>query len=254
MIGDVSGQIAQSIGAVYMYLAGTLSPVFVSDVVKTLLGSFAGAGLAFFFALQKDQRSTLREHKAAGNMATLTLGRLGNDFLQVRTYLVEYQRYINKQQPNSPLWMQLKAMHFNFAAVRFDLPSLVYLMEQKGGAEVVEQLITVEMKCHDFFRQLEEHQAANYELQKKLSDSGLDPYVGAPIREINKAAGFALIAKVESFVKGINDHLQYTEPAIRQAAVALPQLMVRTFRDKGTIKLELPSHEALVKSLGIKFP
>ncbi len=253
MAGELQ-QTAQAIGDAYVYVASKLTPTFVSDVVKTLIGSFVGAGLAFYFALRKDDRNTVRDHKAAGNMATLTLAQLANDFLQARTYLVEYQNYFDSLQPHSPLWMKVKALHFTFADVKFDLPSLVFLLEHEDGAAVIEKLITAQMKCHDFFKQLEAHREANWELQVKLSDSDIDPSKGAPIEQLNKVGGFALVAKVESFVGGINDHLQHTEPALRAAAVAMPALMVRIFGDKGTIKVELPTHDELLKKLEIKFP
>jgi hypothetical protein len=246
-------QAAVAVGDGYVYEAGKVSPNFIADVLKTLIGSFVGAGLAFIFAIRKDSLNRIRDQKAAGNMASLTLTRLANDFLQAKTYLVEYQKYLDRVQPHSPLWMQLKALHFNHADVKFDLPSIVFLLEHTGGAPVVEKLITVEMKVHDFFSQIAVHAQANYELQQKLSESTIDPRVGGSIAELNRVGGFALIAKVESFVKGINLHLQNTEPAIRAAAFAMPALMVKIFGDKGTIKIDLPSHEELVQVLDIKF-
>ncbi len=188
------------------------------------------------------------------NMATLTLVQLANDFLQAKTYLVEYQKWIDKVQPHSPLWMKMKAMHFTFTDVKFDFSSLIFLLEHKEGAAVVEKLVTAQMKVHDFFNQLKEHSAANYELQEKLSASSLDPVKGAPIADLNKVGGFALVARVESFVTGINMHLERTEPALRDAAAAMPALMAKIFGTKGVIKVQLPTNDELVKLLQISFP
>jgi hypothetical protein len=237
------------VGDLYVYLMGNLTPSFVSDVVKTLIGSFMGAGLAFYFAVRKDNLGKREQQKAAGNMATVTLTQLANDFLQTRYALLEFQQMLAKEQPHSPKWMTLKAMHAHFADVRFDLPSLVFLMEHDGGAQVVEKLITVEMKVHDFFGQLTEHAKANYEMQVKLSEAKLDPAVPRPLKELEDAAGYALVARVESFVGGLNDHVNRTEAAVRDAADALPKLLRQIFGKKGVIRVELPTQQRLKEML-----
>lgn len=60
--------VTQSIGNAYVWLAAQLTPTFVSDVVKTLIGTLVGAGVAFYFAIRKDNLNRRLEQKAAGNI------------------------------------------------------------------------------------------------------------------------------------------------------------------------------------------
>jgi hypothetical protein len=174
------------------------------DVLKSAIGPFLGAGAAFALALWRDRRLRIRDRKAAGNMAVLTLLRQTNDYLTAATTLRTYRDWLLKQQPSSPPWMLMKPMHFDHSdALRFRMDSLVFLLERPAGEKVIEALLTVEMQYHALFGMLKVHAETSEALQVKLSDSDIDPRQGVRVADLELVAGFQLVAKTQSFVHGI---------------------------------------------------
>jgi len=185
-------------------LANRLPDNFAADAFKSFIGSLVGAGLAFWFALRKDKLIRLQTQKAAGNLAVTTLARLMNDFFQVRAALAKNRADVLAEQPQSPIWMQIKPLTWNYAEhLRFSIEPLTFIFEHKDGPDVFEKLLTVEMKYHDFFHLLREHRRVTEDAQDTLSKAHPDPTKEVPLREYVTALGFARVARMEFLVRNL---------------------------------------------------
>src|SRR5438270_6059908 len=89
-------------------LVDAIPTAFFADILKTLIGSLVGAGLAFRYALRRDEAARLRDQRAAGNLALAILARQLSDFTVTKAGIVQHRASVLEVQPMSPLWMQLK--------------------------------------------------------------------------------------------------------------------------------------------------
>ncbi len=222
-------------------------PNFAIDVFKTLIGSFVGAGLAFWFALRKEHLTKLKERKAAGNLAVITLLQLTDDYLRAKTVIEEFRKGLLKEQPQSPLWMHIKPMHVIYSeSLRFNLDSLVFLLDRKEGARLIEMLLSAERKYHDFFGLLTVHAVASEEIQRKLADAKVDPRAGVSVAGMESVAGFQLIEKTKSFVRGVFNHIDEKDSTFEEACEELPKALRQIFGRKGVIRIQQPTSETLL--------
>jgi hypothetical protein len=222
---------------------------FFIDIFKSLIGAFIGAGLAFLFALHKDKLTRLRAQKAAGNMAVTTLARMLNDFIQVRDAIIENRDEVLAEQPHSPIWMLLKPFPLSYAEnLKFDIESLTFLFDHEDGAAVFEKLLTVEIKYHNFFHMLGEHRIVSQDAQDVLAEKIPNPTEERPLKEVIAALGFARVARMESTIKVIFEHVDGSEKFYLAAAEALPALLRKLFGKKGLIKIAPPASAAPKKA------
>jgi hypothetical protein len=229
-------------------LVNQLPHGFAADVFKTLIGTFIGAGLAFWFALRKDRLTRLHEQRAAGNAAVTTLGRMISDYMQVRYAIHDHRRRVLAEQPQTPLWMQVKPVPFWRADLHFDVEALTFIFDHADGPDVYNKLMNVEIKYHAFFHILEAHQEVAEEAQDVLAAAHPDPTQPRRLREINDALGFARVARMDSLAQGIFSHVDDTRPLLEDAAKALPKLLKTIFK-KGVVAMALPTEEALKRTL-----
>src|SRR5882672_1596099 len=131
------------LGLFFQTLYERLPDNFASDAFKSFVGSLFGAGLAFVFALRKETITQKKAEKAAGNLATTTLAKFWNDFAQVRGALLANRAKALAQEPDAPLWMQMKPTPFSYPEnLRFDVASLTFMFEHEDGPGVLEKLLT----------------------------------------------------------------------------------------------------------------
>src|SRR5207244_3379200 len=100
------------LGEFWQALSDHLPTNFAADVFKTLIGTFIGAGLAFWFAIRKENMTRAREQRAAGNAAVTALLRMASDFAQVRLAIQDHRERVLAEQPTLPIWMQVLPMPF----------------------------------------------------------------------------------------------------------------------------------------------
>jgi hypothetical protein len=226
-----------------------LPPSFTADVLKALIGSLVGAGLAFWFALRKDRLMRLLAQRAAGNLAVTTLARMTGDFLQVRAALVENRDHVLAEQPHSPVWMLIKPLIWNHAEnLHFDVSGLTFIFDHPDGAEVFNKLMTAEIKYHAFFHMLSEHRKATERAQDLLSEVYPDPTEGRAVKEYVTALGFARVARMEALAVGIFAHVDKSEESFLEAGNTLPPLLKKIFK-RGVIRFVPPTAEELKKMM-----
>ncbi|TMC49616.1 MAG: hypothetical protein E6J20_17785, partial [Chloroflexi bacterium] len=148
-------------------LVDAIPTAFFADILKTLIGSLVGAGLAFRYALRRDEAARLRDQRAAGNLALAILARQLSDFTVTKAGIVQHRASVLEVQPMSPLWMQLKPIQIDYAdSLRFDIKSLEFLFKP-GRGRILEQLINAELAYRDFTRLVEVHRLTAEEVQRK---------------------------------------------------------------------------------------
>lgn len=228
-------------------LLDQIPATFWSDVAKALIGSFVGAGLAFAFALRRDRMVRIRDQKGAGNLAMAIIARQLSDFLNLRFVLEEYRRTILSNQPNLPLWMQMKPTTFLFSdSLRFNIGSLTFLFEHKE-TNILERLMNAEILYHDLAMLIQVYSAAAEQAQLKLSES-MVLTAGAPIGNVEKVVGDALVNKLNSLVTAIFHHLASGEKTFLDAANDLHADLVKQFGLNGVISVKKPDIAGLHRS------
>lgn len=247
---QISLALVQAYDSVAGFLANSLPPGFLPDIIKIAIGSFIGAGLAILFALSRQNAARRRERKAAGNLAIATLDRLANDFAQARAVILNYREYILRERPLLPPWMHVKAAHFSHAASpRFEPATLSFLLEEEGGVQVMKKLLAAESAYHDFFGLLRDYVGVAEAIRERLALARLDPADATLARELADVAGAAAVAKAERLAHAILVHVERSETVFRDAATALPAALGRRFGKKGIGKIEVPTYSQLRKTL-----
>jgi hypothetical protein len=122
-----------------------------------------------------------------------------------------------------------------------------------NGPDVVQQLITCEMKYHNFYAVLNRVVELAVEAQKKLSESGIDPNAAVQVVDLEAVLGFDLKMKLESTIDGTFAAADPAEEHLRKAADDLPEHLKSRFKN-WTLVIKLPTNEEVIKSLGVVFP
>ncbi|MFM0619782.1 hypothetical protein PQR37_37625 [Paraburkholderia nemoris] len=117
-------------------------------IFSTLVGSFAGAGLAFVSNRYADHVERKRANLAAGNMAISILSRQYGDFVIFRANLQAEATAKNKY----PDWLQFSPSFLSFSEwLVIDMKSLTFLL-QYGEHDLFAKLLDVQARYDDLRR------------------------------------------------------------------------------------------------------
>jgi hypothetical protein len=118
----------------------------VLNKVADYMGStFVGAALVFSANIYLQNRQRKNANKAAGNMALTILSKQYGDFVIFRAGLKNEL----SEREQFPAWLQLQPTIFSLSeSLRFDMPTLVFLLEHKQP-EILKMLLIAETKYHD---------------------------------------------------------------------------------------------------------
>lgn len=203
-----------------------------------VIGTLTGAVLAFQFGLWRDKITRRNEQKVAGNVAMTILARQLTEFVRLKEHIQSHRANVLKEFPAAPLWFQILPLQHHFPqSLTYDLKSLGFLFDRKGGARVAEQLIDAETHFYNLAHFLNAHTLVAENVQRKLSESRLDPHVVRPIAEVESTVGYAPIAQMDSLVKAIIEHLDGDEQHYVDAARNLHLSLVEFFGKKGILSI-----------------
>jgi hypothetical protein len=246
----ISHALAEAYHDALALISSSLPPGYLAEITKIAIGSFVGAGLAILLAWLRHNALRRRERKAAGNLAIATLDRLANDFALARAVILNYREFILREQPRLPPWMHIKPAHFSHASMlHFDRSSLAFLLDGERGVQMMKTLIAAESAYHDFFGLLRDYVAVAEAIREKLALAGLDPMDAAQARDFTDVAGPAVVAKAERLAHAILAHVERSETAFREAAIALPAVLGSRLGKKGVARIEVPTYSQLRKRL-----
>jgi hypothetical protein len=181
---SVGGTILMVTGAVTFFsyaIAGEISHYLDKDVMKALVGSFAGAGLAFLANRRFQKQAQTREDKAAFHLALAILRAKFEGFLNYRYALhnsvVDLNDKYQRLAPNdpAPIWALARPFRFTFSPIEsFDLKSLIFLFDKNEGRDAFTQLQLVERTFLELAgAHIDLHESAQ-EVQTELSKHAND--------------------------------------------------------------------------------
>lgn len=205
----------------------------------TIVGTFVGAFLAFQFGIRRDTLLRRRDEKIAGNVAMTLLARQYTDYILLKREILKWREVILKQLPDAPLWFQMMPVAYPISESReFDVKALGFLLDQKGGAKVLQQILDVELMYTNFVHLMGTHRKHAEEMQDKLAESGLDPHANTAIRVVEEKLGYSATTRLNSLVGGILEHIEKDEQKYLAAARCLHDLLAMTFGKKGVLRVE----------------
>jgi hypothetical protein len=141
------------------------------DLIKTLLGTFVGASLAFIFNRYMESQNQYRNDLAAGRRALFTIRSQIDDFANFRYGFQHSIAQVNAGIPNAPEWCLAKPMGFNFNPSNvFDYKSLGFLLSGKTGRVAYQQLQLIERTYQDLMARHSDLNGSAIDIQKAVSE------------------------------------------------------------------------------------
>ncbi|WP_155753962.1 hypothetical protein [Burkholderia vietnamiensis] len=146
-------------------------------IFSTLVGTFAGAGLAFASNRYADHVERKRTNLAAANMAISILSRQYGDFVIFRANLQAEVTAKNKY----PDWLQISPSFLSFSEwLVIDMKSLTFIL-QHGQRELFARLLDVQARYQDLSRLMAINNEACVARDDAIMKAGLadvDPFAG----------------------------------------------------------------------------
>ena len=217
-----------------IYLSGHEPPSWWIDVLKTLVATFLGAGLAFAANLHFQVQQRKKDQRTAGNLALATLSRQYGDFVIAKATFEMEAKEAQLRIPEIPLWRALKPTIHEFnSELLFDFEALAFLVED-GNNKLFEKLVHVETKYHDLRRVLAMHTDAAILLQKKLEElTQLSPPKQITSEEqLKQFVGDELSAKLEALTLALKNRVTKSEATYVAAGKQLHEFMIAKFKNK----------------------
>jgi len=209
--------------------------LFLLDIVKTLIGAFVGALLAFWVNRLTENRKIEREQRAACNLALTLLSKQYGDFLISKASVASNKKGALELWPGLPLWMQLQPTLFTFSVKQnLDIDSIAFLLE--GHANIVERLLHAEVG-YQSLQSLFEHlnEAAIRRDEIFAAHGGAD---NTPIDILEEWVGLAIVGKLSAVINSIDARLAADGDMYRKAGESLQQLMIQTYGEKNVVSFK----------------
>lgn len=179
-------------------LLNAVPPNFWLDVMKTFIGAFLGAGLAFASSLIIQWRMRRRENIKAGNLALSLLVTQLNDFSAVKKSFLQMRDEALKKNANTPVWLQLRPSLYLFTESHsFDVANLSFLFD-KHGATTVQKLLVAEHRYRSLVALVKEHRAVRELIQDRSAELGLRAGDKLVMSELEDKIGPHLIGRAVS--------------------------------------------------------
>jgi hypothetical protein len=208
-----------------------MNATFWLDVLKALIGTFAGAFLGFGSALLIQHIQRRRDDLAAGNLAVFTLAQQLNDFLIVSTGFNQVRQETLKEAPNLPLWASSKPIHFAFnASLRYDFQKLGFLAAIDHP--VLEKLALMEKQYLALEKLVKDHAEVFRTIQRRTAEAAYKQGELVQIDTIEAIIGSDLVAQANSFTSAIIERVDRDEPDYRDVGAALTAALQSHFGER----------------------
>lgn len=203
------------------------------DITKVVVGSFFGAGFAFFLNW-KERKNTLRnDNLAAATRAMFTIRAQLDDFINYRYGTLQSYDYINSNNAPMPLWAYGRPVSSIFhESNSFDYKSLGFLLLKPSGRIAFQRLQYTDRVYRNLMIFAAEFNANAQEMQKKIE--ALPPI--ATTFDAEKHIGAALIGKLNDQVGHISTCLLRDEAKYRRAFDELNDAIADFFGEAVKIK------------------
>lgn len=197
-----------------------------ADIVKTLVGTLVGAGMAFWANRAAECRQLRRTNLAAGNMALSVISRQYGDFLILRAALQAEAT----ERSALPDWLQLQPSLFAFSeSLVLDLKSLTFLFEHERG-DLLAKLVDAEARYHDLRKLLTMNTEACAARDDAIANAGLIDAPLSHLRRFEAAVDAPLRARLSTLNAALKRRAKNDVDSFRSAGPGLRELMLRTYK------------------------
>lgn len=147
-----------------------MSDNFYSDVAKALIGTFAGAGLAFVSNWWFQHRSQIRDDLASGRRAVFTVRSQFDNFVNYR-YAIRFGiSRMYREIGDAQEWAYARPIAFKTTESNLlDFKSLAFLLSTQAGRGAFERLQFTERTYLDLIARLSDFNSSAQELQRTLA-------------------------------------------------------------------------------------
>jgi hypothetical protein len=209
-------------------LFGHFPDNFGLDIAKPLIGSFAGAGLAFLSNNWFQKKERHRRNKAAGYLALSVLERQYNDFLLVRKGFNEEKKRISEQIPNAPKWL-IRPVHYYFSdSLKFNYDSLTFLFDLEAS-DLFSKLSITEHHYYDLTKLTNSFNNAAEKCQEKMAVANIQEEQSVVLKSMESVIGNDLLGKTVSFLEGIDRRFDEDEKHYQDCIEKLKNLLASYF-------------------------
>lgn len=174
---------------------------WLGEVSKSLVGTFVGAGLAFFLTRLHDANRRYQKNIAAGNLALFAIKSQYNEFLLFRKALYE-DIALHHQNKNLPLCLSVKPSIQTYVGHMINFESLAFLFEKPGYGELFDDLHLSQTHYLDMIKFDEFRNTAITELHRELARHQNENPEGT-IQDDMKAVGGYVVGAADSAVRGL---------------------------------------------------
>lgn len=214
--------------------------LFAKDVLKTLIGTFVGAGLAFLSNFWMQTKIRRRDEIAAGLQALFVIRSQFDDYLNVRFAFYKSMSVMG----DLPECLYAKPMSLNFNESNvFDYKSLSFLLLLPAGVDAYTELQVIERKYFDLAARHEDLNNSAIERQKVTAELHQNNRINeqTPFETIVQLIGPELSARLRDHLRAVVVRVAADERSYVHAYSALKKVLADYFGDEVTLsEFEIP--------------
>lgn len=240
---EIDANILARLGAAVVFASNEIPKGFVLDVLKTLIGAFVGAGLAFASNHWFQRRTQTRDDLAAGRRALFTIRSQMDDFVNCR-FGIRHAAGVMVEAigGGAPEWAFARPMGFNLSESNvFDFESLAFLLSTPDGRAAYESLQYVERTYLDLSARLSDYHTSTQELQRTLAPF-TQAHADAGWQAMTDHLGPELVGRVRDHQRALMLRLDRDETRYWKAHTLLGDVMTKTFGSDATMSLPKIPH------------
>ena len=183
-------------------------------LMKTAVGPFIGASLAFASTLLIQRRNRRRDDLSAGNLALLSIVAQLDDYLNyrlgMRLAVAQRASGIALSKP-MPLWLLAHPVVHHFSDRSFDYKSLSFLLDRRPGQVALSKLANLERAYFDLKERQAELARTAVDVQQCLADRMREHTGKVEVGALNAAVGIELRVRAADQLVSVMQRLDQDE-------------------------------------------
>lgn len=218
-----------------IYLLGT-SKSFWGDFWAAAFGALIGAGAAFALAWWEKQREERRRRVAAGNIALLTMYRMWYEIYNYEQHII--RNAVLKKDKAIPLWLRISLLARTPPDLRFDFPSLVFLLRSSEPVTLANTALQ-ETRYHELFHAVALRNDVLQRVQESMAKKSVGVVTEPTDKELVYAIGIPAIAQLRTLTVGVFESVYKNLEEMRTAYNALLVLLAKELGTKDVVAFAL---------------
>ncbi|MFZ6712961.1 hypothetical protein [Undibacterium sp. TC9W] len=212
----------------------------ILDITKTMLGSFLGAGLAFFSNYVFRQSQKEEEQVAAGNVAMAMLAEMTIAFLVYKRGVIDSRNKTRGVTADLPDWGQLLPIVYEFdESLEVNIQSLAFLFKNQNTS-AMGRVFGAQSNYKSLVYFQKEHYEVMTEIQAKLSLLTYDPNAQTDLDYSTREIPKYLLGRIEAINALILRALKEDEPHYINAIASLRADLSSHLGSNRIIEISIP--------------